>query len=263
MCITLSVGDKGKNRRNDVLTIQILLNLNLHRLIPYSPSPQDGKINDQTTAMIQEFQIRIMNMAKPDRKVDPRGKTLAALREGIPDAFSQEKLQGIMINATEATVKKYFSPLQVKMPANEINTPMRTAHFLAQLGHESGEFRYSEEIASGAAYEGRKDLGNTQKGDGKRFKGRGLIQLTGRANYKAYGDATGKDFTTDDTAKLIATDAELAVDVSCWFWKTHKLNSLADADNVTAITKRINGGYNGLEDRKAKLVRAKFFLKVK
>jgi putative chitinase len=87
-------------------------------------------------------------------------------------------------------------------------------------------------------YEGRGDLGNTQPGDGRRFKGRGLIQLTGRANYEEYGQAKGRNFVDGDNYKLLATDPELAVDVACWFWKTRGLNALADADDVRAVTRR-------------------------
>src|SRR5512134_1807593 len=107
----------------------------------------------------------------------------------MPAGFTREKLWAIMIEAVEAQLDRYFEPLAEAMPANDINTPLRIAHFLAQLGHESGDLRYSEELASGIAYEGRLDLGNTQPGDGMRFKGRGLIQLTGRANYTRYGQA--------------------------------------------------------------------------
>jgi putative chitinase len=134
------------------------------------------------------------------------------------------------------------------------------AHLLAQVGHESGDLRFSEEIASGAAYEGRADLGNTQPGDGPRFKGRGLIQLTGRANYTAFGRDRNRDFITPENYRLIATDPNLAVDVAGWFWVKHGLNAFADADNVREITRRINGGFNGLDDRTARLARAKFFL---
>lgn len=118
----------------------------------------------------------------------------------------------------------------------------------------------SSEIASGDAYEGRADLGNTQPGDGPRFKGRGLIQLTGRANYKAYGDAIGIDLLDADGCRRVATDPNLAVDVACWFWETRGLNALADQDDVRAITRRINGGLNGLADRERQLARGKFFL---
>ncbi|NJD91116.1 MAG: hypothetical protein FIA91_06335 [Geobacter sp.] len=132
----------------------------------------------------------------------------------------------------------------------------------ASASRPSSELRYCEELAGGDAYEGRKVLGNSQPGDGRRFKGRGLIQLTGRSNYVAYSKARGVDYTTDAGAKLIASDPETAVDVACWFWRTHNLNQWADKDDVTTITKRINGGLNGFDDRKAKLLRAKFFVMV-
>jgi putative chitinase len=103
-----------------------------------------------------------------------------------------------------------------------------------------------EEIASGAAYEGRKDLGNTQPGDGKRFKGRGPIQLTGRANYQKYGQLLGLDLVNDPT---IAATKEVGFRIAGQYWKLNGLNELADQQQFKAITKRINGGYNGLDDR--------------
>lgn len=137
------------------------------------------------------------------------------------------------------------------------DTGLRLAHFMAQLAHESGGFRYMEEIASGQAYEGRADLGNTQPGDGKLFKGRGPIQLTGRANYRTYGRALGFDFESNPEMVAIPSVGLL---VACKFWEQQKLNVLADADNLTAVTKRINGGTNGLADRQAYLVKAKELL---
>ena len=110
------------------------------------------------------------------------------------------------------------------------------------------------------AYEGRADLGNTHPGDGKKFKGRGPIQLTGRSNYVAYGRDKKTDFTRGTKYTLIASDPLLAVDVSCWFWTTHGLNVLADGDDIRAITKVINGGFIGLPDRASRLRRAKCFL---
>jgi len=169
-------------------------------------------------------------------------------------------LQGIYIDASQGLIERYWNPLSTKMFAYSINTPLRMAHFLAQVGHESGELRYSEEIAGGDAYEGRLDLGNTQPGDGPRFKGRGLIQLTGRSNYAAYSKARGVDYTTVEGAKLLAADPVTAVDVACWFWARHNLNAFADQDDIVTITRRINGGLNGLDSRKAKLARAKFFI---
>jgi putative chitinase len=137
------------------------------------------------------------------------------------------------------------------------DTALRLAHWLAQCAHECDGFRALTEYASGAAYEGRADLGNTQPGDGPRFRGRGLIQLTGRANYAAAGLALGVDLLS---APEVAAQPAMAVRTACWFWQTHGLNPLADADNVEAITRRINGGVNGIADRKARLAVAKGLL---
>lgn len=133
-----------------------------------------------------------------------------------------------------------------------LDNSLRLTHFFAQLAHESGNFRYMEEIASGAAYEGRKDLGNTQVGDGKRYKGRGPIQLTGRANYRKYGQQLGIDF--ENNPEIVAIPS-VGLLVACKFWFDNGLNALADKDDVMAITRRINGGTNGLADRKAHLAK--------
>lgn len=135
-----------------------------------------------------------------------------------------------------------------------MDSPLRLAHFLAQLIHESGSFRYMEEIASGQAYEGRSDLGNTQPGDGKRYKGRGPIQITGRANYRRYGAKIGIDI---ERHPEIAAFPSIGLHLALEYWKVNGLNTLADADNVLGITKLINGGTNGLEDRKAHLAKVK------
>lgn len=260
MCISHSVGRAATNNRDDVKVVQILLNENLGQLIPYRPLTIDGRIGPQTLNMIGEFQKRVLRVAHPDQKVDPNGGTLRALRAGMTRGLTPDKLRGIMSSAAVALINRYYQPLRTMMAANQINSPLRSAHFLAQIGHESGDLRYSEEIASGSAYEGRADLGNTQPGDGRRFKGRGLIQLTGRANYTAFGTARHRDFLTGTHPSLLSSDPSLAVDVSCWFWTRHGLNALADADNLNAITWRINGGTNGLPDRAAHLRRAKCFL---
>jgi putative chitinase len=260
MCISHSVGVRGVNNGIDVKLVQILLNENLGRLIPFAPLAIDGRIGKNTLDMIAEFQRRVLRTPKPDGKVDPGGGTLRELRAGMTAQLTPDKLQGIMLHANAALINRYFQPLVTMMANNQVNTPMRMAHFLAQIGHESGDLRYNEELADGSAYEGRADLGNTQPGDGPRFKGRGLIQLTGRANYVAYGTARSRDFVTGTNNTLIATDPNLAVDVACWYWTTNGLNALAGADDVNGITLAINGGYNGLADRKAHLQRAKCLL---
>jgi putative chitinase len=141
----------------------------------------------------------------------------------------------------------------------QVNTSLRLAMYLAQLGHECAEGRYLEELASGAAYEGRKDLGNLQPGDGQRFKGRGAIQLTGRANYAAAGAALGLDLVA--RPELAATLPN-AFELAAWFWARHALNGFADAGDVDGATRRINGGLNGLAERLAYYDRAREVLAV-
>lgn len=136
--------------------------------------------------------------------------------------------------------------LNVAMAEAGIDTPKKKAAFIAQLMHESGAFRYNEEIASGADYEGRRDLGNTQPGDGRRFKGRGFIQLTGRANYEAAGRALGLDLVNNPE---LAAQPENAARVAAWYWNSRGLSSKAEAGDFAGITRSINGGTNGAADR--------------
>ena len=127
-----------------------------------------------------------------------------------------------------------------------INTPSRLAAFIATLCHESGEFKYVKELASGEAYEGRASLGNTQSGDGVRFKGRGFIQLTGRYNYTKFGEAVGIDCINHP--ELLESYKYAALSAG-WFWDTHNLNTPADVGDFRRVTKIVNGGYNGWENR--------------
>ena len=152
-------------------------------------------------------------------------------------------------HATDANVAKFADHLEELMPKYGIDTPLRQRHFIAQLLHESGGFRYVRELASGAAYEGRTDLGNVVKGDGVKFKGRGLIQITGRYNYRKLSWALFGDDRLLETPEILE-EPSYAVESACWFWKTNNLNAHADKDNIVAITRRINGGLNGLSERK-------------
>lgn len=155
----------------------------------------------------------------------------------------------------------FLAPLNAAMEEFEINTPTRQAAFLAQIAHESGSLRYVRELASGAAYDtGRlaERLGNTPEddGDGERYRGRGLIQITGTTNYSAcsaalYGDS---QHLLDHPELLELPDA--AARSACWFWHSRGLNELADNGDFTKITKRINGGLNGYDDRFAYWTRA-------
>ena len=145
----------------------------------------------------------------------------------------------------------FVDPLNDAMREFEIDqNPARETHFLAQVAHESGAFNYVREIASGEAYEGRADLGNTEPGDGRRFRGRGLIQVTGRANYVECGAALGLDVVA--RPELLEEPVNAARSAA-WFWHDRGLNALADRGDAKAITKRINGGLNGYQDRLAYL----------
>lgn len=136
----------------------------------------------------------------------------------------------------------------------EISTDLRVAHFLAQIIHESAGLRTTEEFASGAAYEGRVDLGNTVRGDGKRYKGRGVLQLTGRANYRRYGKILGLDL---EGQPHIAAEPLVSLRIACVYWRDRNINPLCDADDLVGVTKKVNGGTNGLADRRQYLVKAK------
>lgn len=156
--------------------------------------------------------------------------------------------------AAKGRVDRFLVFINRYAPEFGITTSLRMAHYLAQVAHESAELKYTKELASGAEYEGRKDLGNTSRGDGVRYKGRGLIQLTGKANYKAYKEYCGFDVV----AKPELLEQPLgATRSSMWYWQTHGLNALSDKDDIKAVTRRINGGYNGLADREKYLTRAK------
>ena len=160
-----------------------------------------------------------------------------------------ETLKSILPKASESKINEYHNLLSGVFLKYGIDTPLRKAHFLSQVLHESGNFRYNEEIASGKAYEGRKDLGNLFKGDGVKFKGRGWIQLTGRANYQQYGKYLGIDLIS--RPELVATTYR--ADAAGYFWNRMKLNQLADLgtdlDTIKKITRKINGGLNGIQDR--------------
>lgn len=173
--------------------------------------------------------------------------------------LTDDELRQIMPNCPAPRRADYLPFIQQAMEEFDITSYLRETAFIAQLAHESGELRYMEELASGAAYEGRKDLGNTQPGDGKRYKGRGPIQLTGRANYAKYGQLLGVDLVNDPT---IAATKEVGFRIAGQFWKLNGLNELADQQDFRQITKRINGGYNGLDDRIMYYQRAKRVLSV-
>ncbi len=179
--------------------------------------------------------------------------------------LTEAQLKQIMPNLPGQKLLLYLPPLNHAMLAHEVITPLRIAAFIAQLAHESGEFRWMEEIWGPTAAQQRyeppgalaKRLGNTQAGDGKRYKGRGPIQITGRFNYKKYGDLLGIDLAGDPA---VAAAPEHAFATAGLYWQSNGLNALADAQQFVTITRRINGGTNGLEDRQKYYERAKAVL---
>jgi putative chitinase len=166
----------------------------------------------------------------------------------VPTHYDDARLQTIT-DALNQTFIKY-----------NINTILRICHFLAQVLHESGAFRYSTEIWGNTpaqlAYDTRVDLGNTPEhdGDGYLYRGRGWFQLTGKGNYKAASAEFGQDFVTNPD--LVAHEPWDGL-VAGWFWNRKGLNVFADKDDVVSITKKINGGYNGLNERKMWVVKCK------
>lgn len=163
--------------------------------------------------------------------------------------ITQQQLLQILPNArTQAGV--FISALNTAMQHYQIVGHKRAAAFIAQIGHESGQLRYVREIwgptAAQRGYEGREDLGNAVTGDGRKYCGRGLIQITGRANYAKCGEALGLDLVKHPELLELPQHAAMS---AAWFWKQKGLNDLADRDQFNTITRRINGGLNGLADR--------------
>lgn len=156
-----------------------------------------------------------------------------------------------MMPAAGARLDAHLPYIVPAMEKGRINTPERIAAFLAQVAHESKEHLFMQELADGWDYEGRADLGNVQPGDGPRFKGHGPIQITGRANHRACGRYLGLDLERDP---LLLTEPRYGTASAVWFWTQGNgqidLNLLADRGWFKTITKVINGGYNGLSDRR-------------
>ena len=171
--------------------------------------------------------------------------------------ITKEKIKKIYPFATKENIDKYFPYLEDIYKNTDINTVLRFGAFLAQIGHESGQLRYVKELASGQAYEGRKDLGNTEKGDGVKYKGRGLIQITGRSNYSNLSKDLGVDFISNPELLELP---EYAVKSAVWFWNKRRLNTFADIPDFEKITRIINGGLNGYKDRLDLYERAKKYL---
>lgn len=183
---------------------------------------------------------------------------LVSRREEVSDVANQlltlDRLRRAMPNLPLSRATKMSGPLSEAMREAQIDTPLRMAAFLAQVGHESYDFRYMEEVwgptEAQRRYEGRVDLGNTQAGDGYRYRGRGPVQLTGRANYRAFTREVGSRFGVDLEANPdLVAEPLWGFRAAAWYWTSRDLNELADIGEFDEITRRINGGFNGKEDR--------------
>jgi putative chitinase len=149
------------------------------------------------------------------------------------------------------------SAMDTFCPQYGINSPLRLAHFIAQACEETMGFKYLREIwgptPAQTRYEGRVDLGNTHPGDGHLYLGRGIFDLTGRANYVRVGRALGIPL---ETQPELASDPTVAVRVACYYWQSHNISAMADADDIEKVTRAVNGGLNGFADRKMYYERA-------
>ena len=231
----LKLGSKG----NDVVELQKKLKLTA-----------DGSFGPKTDAAVKQWQTK--NNLTPDGVITSANKSwdlmfgTNLIKEDVVisnvDGLSIDKLKGhipesVLLQIPE-TAKKF-----------NITNNLRLAHFLGQCAHESGNWKYKVELASGKAYEGRKDLGNLNEGDGVKFKGRGYIQLTGRVNYGKFSEFIGEDCVSNPS--LVSDKYPLSS--AAFFFNINKLWAICDQGStdeiVTKVTRRVNGGTNGLADR--------------
>ena len=248
--IQVPTGPKMGSRGVDVINLQralMALGYDIGR------TKDDGILGKYTSAAISKFQA--------DNKLQATGtatpETVQAINKAVAANPNKTKLQKAKPEefkgkiAVSALGDKESRALLTKEAESQGIKDKELAAFLAQCSHESGGFRYLSEIwgpsAAQTGYEGRRDLGNTQKGDGYLFRGRGYIGLTGRANYKTAGAKLGLPLEKNPD---IVEKPEIAAKTAILFWKTYVQPRVSNWDDVTAITKVINGGYNGLDDRK-------------
>ncbi|TQF69170.1 hypothetical protein FK531_10415 [Rhodococcus spelaei] len=188
--------------------------------------------------------------------VEPAGSPQAAApapAEPAPPApapaeVTPDELARIVPRMPTEKVAEYVAPLNEAMARGGIDTPVRQAAFIAQLAVESDSFRTFQEYASGSDYEGRADLGNTQAGDGERYKGRGAIQITGRHNYESVSQYTGIDFVAHPE---LLEAPENAFTTAAWYWTSRNLNQVADSAGIVRVSEVVNGGHNALAQRVA------------
>jgi putative chitinase len=209
---------------------------------------------EPTPAPVEEVSAPVEEAAAPvEETVAPVEETPAPAAPVASGSapFTLAQLQEMMPNSGENSAK-YYDAIINAMAKGGLNNCPRMAAFLAQIGHESGSLVYTTEIADGSAYEGITNIGNTSPGDGVRYKGRGVIQVTGKYNYQIVSEGLGYDFVSDPEE---LANAPWCIDSAVWWWNNHTLSPIADGNTQESFdqtTRIINGGYNGKADRDAR-----------
>lgn len=206
----------------------------------------------RTTGLLGETTLDVIKDFQEAYQLQQTGEIdlhdLERLDEALACSISITQLQEITPTISDANAAAWIPFLNASMWEASINSDARKAAYIAQLAHESDGFNTLEEYASGAGYEGREDLGNTEAGDGVRFKGRGPIQITGRYNYGSYGEQLGVDLISNPER---AATPEVGFRIAAAYWANNNLNTYADSGEFDTITSRINGGQNGADSRRA------------
>ena len=228
-------------------------------VLGYAPGRLDGRVGPMTRTALHAFQAD-QSLVRSDDVDDVTAARLldvdAAQRSlALKEAPTMEEVHEMLRRRGRRLPDPSLYPsLLVAMAQYGIGATIdRSAAFLAQLFHESGGLRYMEEIADGSAYEGRADLGNTEPGDGRRYKGRGPIQLTGRANYRRFGELLGRPL--EEHPELVKSP-DVGFQVAALYWTDRNLNARMDEPSssearLRAVTLAINGGLNHIDDRRA------------
>jgi len=195
----------------------------------------------------------LSNLFSTNADPTPQPEPPAAAAEPAPASGPFKAADLAAAGIAPERIATYLAPLNAACVEFDINTPARAAQFLAQVTWESEEFKYTREIwgptAAQQSYDGRRDLGNYQRGDGFKFRGAGLIELTGRGNFSECSAALfGNPSVLVNNPDKLAEPAT-SCRAAAWFWHSRGCNELADAGNFTGITRKINGGLNGLQNR--------------